>query len=63
MSLKDFFSGMSKVANLSPNTRPVKKLPTTEDNMEADYLALSKDWEIIGQDIQDALDKYSENKD
>ncbi|MCK5416665.1 hypothetical protein KAI92_04525 [Candidatus Parcubacteria bacterium] len=54
-----FIEGVSRVMDLG-GTMQVYNNSKTEN--EADFKALKKDWEIVGKDIFDAINKYGQKK-
>ena len=49
-----FWTGFSSVLSIFGNQN---KFNTSKSGQEADYKALKSDWEMIGQDIQYAMNK------
>ncbi len=50
----NFWTGFSSVLSVFGNQN---KFNISDSGQEADYKALNSDWEIIGQDIQNAMHK------
>ena len=51
---RSFWTGFSSILNVFGNQN---KFNTSKSGQEADCKALKSDWEMIGKDIQNAIDK------
>lgn len=50
-----FIEGMARIFDFAD---ALQKFNYSEDEQEADYMAISNDWKMVGQDIRSAIQQY-----
>jgi hypothetical protein len=63
--MKNIFSGIGSVLDISPTSRRLLNVYSSEDfnDFDSDFEALTSDWEKVGDCIQTVIDILKDEKD